>query len=462
MHAHHGDTLKTERNGRAIGGGRLSRSLRPARLAGRAFVRWAGTYAAWGERRKRKRAEFVMRTGEDVTRTMGDMKGAVMKFGQILSLMSGVVPDEMSAQLASLQSNAPPMSYHLVEEVFEREFGLPPSKVFRRFEHAPFAAASIGQVHRATLHDGTRVAVKVQYPGVREAIGHDLANVGMMISIAGVLSRGLDAGPIVRDLKEGILGELDYLHEAASQQRFYNEFEGHAFIRIPRVFHDLTTSRVLVQEYIEGKPFAAAAELDEAGRNRIAEIIFRYAFGSIYRHNLFNGDPHPGNYLLLPDGGVAFVDYGCVAEFSDETIADIVRILRAVMDDDREEWRRAVEAAGILRRDAPFSTEELWEHMRWYWSPVLDEEITFTPELAAEMVRRNTQTTGLGGRINQHCNVPEGTIFLTRINFGLSGLLGNLGARGPWRAIIREYIDGAPPCTELGRLSAATTRGPAV
>ena len=144
-----------------------------------------------------------MRTGEDVTRTMGDMKGAVMKFGQILSLMSGVVPDEMSAQLASLQSNAPPMSYHLVEEVFEREFGLPPSKVFRHFEHAPFAAASIGQVHRATLHDGTRVAVKVQYPGVREAIGHDLANVGMMISIAGVLSRGLDAGPIVRDLKEG-------------------------------------------------------------------------------------------------------------------------------------------------------------------------------------------------------------------------------------------------------------------
>jgi hypothetical protein len=312
------------------------------------------------------------------------------------------------------------------------------------------------------LHDGTRVAVKVQYPGVREAIGHDLANVGMMISMAGVLSRGLDAGPIVRDLKEGILGELDYLHEAASQQRFYNEFEGHAFIRIPRVYHDLTTSRVLVQEYIEGMPFASVAELDEAGRNRIAEIIFRYAFGSIYRHHLFNGDPHPGNYLLLPDGGVAFLDYGCVAEFSDETIADIVRILRAVMSEDREEWRGAVEAAGILRPNAPFTTEELWDHMHWYWSPVLDEDVTFTPELAAEMVRRNTQTTGMGGRINKYCNVPEGTIFLTRINFGLSGLLGNLGAHGPWRGIMHEYIDGAPPCTELGRLSAATTRGPAV
>jgi predicted unusual protein kinase regulating ubiquinone biosynthesis (AarF/ABC1/UbiB family) len=448
--------------GRAIGGGRISRSLRPAQLAGRAAARWVATYASWGDRRKRQREQFVMRTAEDVTRTMGDMKGAVMKFGQILSLMSGVVPDEMSAQLATLQSNAPPMSYHLVEEVFEREFGRSPTKVFRRFEHEPFAAASIGQVHRATLHDGTRVAVKVQYPGVREAIGHDLANVGMLINMAGVVSRGLDAGPIVRDLKDGILSELDYLHEAASQQRFYDEFEGHAFIRVPRVYHDLTTGCVLVQEYIDGRPFSTSVDLGEAERQRVAEVIFRYAFGSIYRHHLFNGDPHPGNYLLLDDGGVAFVDYGCVAEFSVETIAGFVRILRAVMDDEREEWRSAVVAAGILRPDAPFSTDELWDHMRWYWAPVLDDEVTFTPELAAEMVRRNTQTTGIGGRINKYCNVPEGTVFLTRINFGLAGLLGNLGARGPWRGIIREYIDGAPPCTELGRLSAATTRGPAV
>ena len=447
---------------RAVSGGRISRSLRPARLAGRAALRWAGTYAAWGDRRKRQREQFVMRTADDVTRTMGDMKGAVMKFGQILSLMSGVLPDEMSAQLASLQSNAPPMSYRLVEEVFAREFGRAPSQVFRQFEHEPFAAASIGQVHRATLHDGTRVAVKVQYPGVGEAIGHDLSNVGMLISMAGVLSRGLDAGPIVRDLREGILAELDYLREAASQQRFYDEFAGHAFIRVPRVHHELTTERVLVQEYIEGWPFSAAMELDQPERDRVAEIIFRYAFGSIYRHHLFNGDPHPGNYLLLDDGGVAFVDYGCVATFSEETIAGFVRILHAVMDDDHEEWRRAVEAIGILRPDAPFSTEELWEHMHWYWAPVLEDEMTFTPALAAEMVRRNTQTTGLGGRINQHCNVPEGTVFLTRISFGLAGLMANLGARGPWRGIIREYIDGAPPCTELGRLSAATTRGPAV
>ena len=300
------------------------------------------------------------------------------------------------------------------------------------------------------MHDGTRVAVKVQYPGVREAIGHDLANVGMLISMAGVVSRGLDAGPIISDLKEGILGELDYLHEAASQQRFYDEFEGHAFIRVPRVYHELTTAACSCRSTSTASRSRRRRRWASADRHRVAEIVFRYAFGSIYRHHLFNGDPHPGNYLLLDDGSVAFVDYGCVSEFSAETIAGFVRILRAVMDDQHEEWRAAVEAAGILQTGAPFTTEELWDHMRWYWAPVLDDEVTFTPELAAEMVRRNTQTTGIGGRINKHCNVPEGTVFLTRINFGLAGLLGNLHARGPWRGIVREYIDGAPPARNWG------------
>ncbi len=447
---------------RAVDGGRLSRTLVPVDLARRAALRWASSQLTWGESGARKRQEFVMRTARDVTETMGDMKGAIMKFGQILSLMGGVLPDEMTAELATLQRDAPPMAYNLVEDVFNADFGASPETLFRRFDRAPFAAASIGQVHRATMLDGREVAVKVQYPGVRQAIEHDLANVKLMMSLVGAMSPGIDAGPIVRDLKEGLLGELDYLREAASQERFREHFHGHAFIRVPAVVHELTTSRVLVQEYIEGKPFAAALDMDQSERNRIGEIIFRYAFGSIYRHRLFNGDPHPGNYILLDDGAVAFVDYGCVAEFSETAIAGFERVLHALLAGDREAWRAAIIDIGILHPDAPFTTDELYEHMHWYWAPVLSDELTFTPELASEMVRRNTQTTGQGGRINQHCNVPEGMVFLTRINFGLSGLLASLRARGPWRGVIEEYIDGAAPCTELGRLSAATSHGPAV
>ncbi len=443
----------------AVGGGRLSRTLMPAHLARRAALRWMSSQLTWGETRAQKRGEFVMKTARDVAETMGDMKGAIMKFGQILSLMSGVLPEDMTAELASLQRNAPPMAYNLVEDVFERDFGRPPEQIFRTFERMPFAAASIGQVHRATLLDGQDVAVKVQYPGVRKAIEHDLANVKLMVSLVGAMSPGIEPGPIVRDLKEGLLGELDYLREAASQERFAGHFRGHAFIRVPEVVHELTTPHVLVQEFIGGRPFATLYEADQATRDRIAEIVFRYSFGSIYRHRLFNGDPHPGNYILLDDGGVAFVDYGCVAEFTDAAIAGFVRVLRALLSGDLEEWRRGIVDMGILRADAPFTTDVLYEHMHWYWAPVLSDELTFTPELAREMVRRNTQTIGLGGRINQQCNVPEGMVYLTRINFGLSGLLGSLRASGPWRGIIEEYIDGREPCTELGRLSDATSRG---
>jgi predicted unusual protein kinase regulating ubiquinone biosynthesis (AarF/ABC1/UbiB family) len=400
----------------------------------------------------------MLRTAEDVTRTMGEMKGAVMKIGQVLSLMAGVLPDEMAAQLASLQSNAPPMSYDLVRQVFDREYGAPPDTIFRKFEKTPFAAASIGQVHRAELADGTRVAVKVQYPGVREAIDHDLANAGMMIKLGGLVARGLDAGTLVKDLEAGIRAELDYLREAQWQQRFADAFDGHAFVRVPKVYHELTRSTVLVQEYIEGRPFSSAAGLSQAERDRIGEMIYRFCFGSLYRHGLFNGDPHPGNYLLLDDGGIAFVDYGCVAEFSQHTLEAFMRLIRALNVGDIEEWRRATEAVGILRPGAPFPTDVVYDHMHWYWAPILADTVRFTPELAAEMVRRNTMTTGIGGQINRWCNVPEGMVFLTRINFGLAGLFAGLRANGPWRAIVKEYVDGDPPSTELGRLSAATTK----
>jgi len=447
---------------RAVHGGRVRRSLRPAGLAGRAAWRWSLTYLAFGQRRRHRRSQFVLRTAEDVTRTMGEMKGAVMKVGQVMSLMTGLVPDEMAGKLATLQADAPPMAYRLVEQVFEEEYGRPPGSVFRRFEHEPFAAASIGQVHRARLHDGTEVAVKVQYPGVREAIEHDLANMGFMIGLAGVVSRGLDATSIVRDLKEGIRGELDYLREAAAQQRFFDLYEGHAFIRIPRVYHELTTGRVLVQQLFHGEPFRAARDLGQRERERVAEMVFRFSFGNFYRHGLFNGDPHPGNYLLLADGTVAFLDYGCVADFSAESVRRFCDIIEALYDHDLERWRTATERVGILRPDAPFSTEELYEHMHWFWKPVLEEQVTFTPELAAEMVRHNAQATGRGGEINRWLNIPEGMVFLSRINFGLAGLLGSLHAHGPWRGIIAEYLYGLPPSTELGRLSAETSNGPSV
>jgi hypothetical protein len=148
-----------------------------------------------------------------------------------------------------------------------------------------------------------------------------------------------------------------------------------------------------------------------------------------------------------------------VAEFGSATLAGFKRIIRALLAGDHEAWRTATEDIGILLPNAPFSTEDLYDHMHWYWAPILAGQVEFTPELAGEMVRRNTQTTGPGGQINRHCNVPDGMVFLTRINFGLAGLFAGLRARGPWRGIVEEYVEDAPPCTSLGALSASASGG---
>jgi predicted unusual protein kinase regulating ubiquinone biosynthesis (AarF/ABC1/UbiB family) len=433
---------------------RFGRSLALAAAAGRGMVRHGLTYLP-GRNRAQRREEAMLRTAEDVAQVMGHMKGVTMKVGQILSLMGGAVPDGFADRLASLQSAAPPMAPELVKQVFEQEYGRAPQKVFRRFEEHPFAAASIGQVHRAQLEDGTAVAVKVQYPGVAEAIGADLANLNMLFGLAGMAARGFDPGPMVEDLRRGIAGELDYELEARNQQRFGEVFAGHPFIRIPRVFPELGTKRVLVQEFIEGKPFVAAREMSQELRNRYAEVIFRFTFGCIHRHGLFQSDPHAGNYLLLDDGSVAFLDFGCITEFEPELRAKINELIAGVLTGDLPRWRAALEAVGYVPPGTELTNEELWEQMRIYYTFILQDGQTFTPEVAAAMIQRNLQLTGEAGRINRQLNIPQGVVFTQRITFGFTGLMASIRATGPWRSITEEYVLHREPCTELGRLSAA-------
>jgi predicted unusual protein kinase regulating ubiquinone biosynthesis (AarF/ABC1/UbiB family) len=396
----------------------------------------------------------MLRTAEDVTRTMGNMKGVMMKMGQIMSLMNGSVPEGFAERLSSLQAHAPPMSPDLVRQVFMEDFGSPPEKLFRRFESRPFAAASIGQVHRAELQDRTKVAVKLQYPGVRDAIASDLANLGALFGLAGAVSKGFEPGPMVEDLRRGIQDELDYALEAERQERFGEIFAGHPFIRIPRVYRQLGSGRVLVQQFLEGKPFAAAREMPQEERNRIAEIIFRFTFGSMHRFGLFQADPHAGNYLLLPDGSVAFLDFGCIAEFEPYVREWIDELIRGVLDGDLDRWRKAMEAIGYVPPQNTLTTEEMWDQLKVYYTFILEDGVTFTPELAAALVRQNLQLTGEAGRINRQLNIPKGVVFTQRITFGFAGLMASIRATGPWRSITREYVFGEPPSTELGRLSA--------
>lgn len=447
--------------GRRIRGSRAGRSLPLIAAAGRGAFRNA-LAALPGGNRDQRREQAMLRTADDVAQVMGNMKGVTMKLGQIMSLMGGAVPEDFADRLSSLQSSAPPMAPELVHQVFEEDFGREPSAIFRRFDERPFAAASIGQVHRAELRDGTPVAVKVQYPGVASAISADLANVSAMFGLIGLAARGFDPAPMVADLREGIEAELDYVREAASQRRFGELFAGHPFIVIPRVFPELGSGRVLVQEYIDGQPFAAARSMPQDERNRFAEIIYRFTFGCIHRYGLFQADPHAGNYLLLRDGRVAFLDFGCIAEFDDELRRDLNQLIASVLQGDLAAWRAAMDKVGYVPPDADVTTDELWEQTRLYYTFILEDGVTFTPELAAAMVRQNLTLTGDAGRVNRQVTIPRGVVFTQRITFGFTGLMASIAATGPWRSIVEEYVLERPPSTDLGRLSAAHSPGRSV
>ncbi|HEY7295721.1 MAG TPA: AarF/ABC1/UbiB kinase family protein [Dehalococcoidia bacterium] len=431
----------------------MTRSAALLAAAGRGAARNALAFALPGSGRKQRRERAMLRTAEDVTRVMGNMKGVSMKIGQIMSLMSGTVPDEFAERLASLQAAAPPMAPELVRQVFLEDFGAPPEKLFRRFDPHPFAAASIGQVHRAELRDHTRVAVKVQYPGVQDAIASDLANLGTLFGMIGLVSRGFDPGPMVDDLRQGIKDELDYALEGRRQQRFAELFAGHPFVRIPRVYPELGSGRVLVQQFVQGKPFAAARAMGQEQRNHIAEIICRFTFGSLHRFGLFQADPHAGNYLLLDDGTVAFLDFGCIAEFEPPLLRSVNQLIAGVITGDLEQWRRAMEDIGYVPDGVTLTTEELWQQLQVFYGFILEDNVTFTPELAAAMIRQNLAMTGEAGRVNRQLNIPRGVVFTQRITFGFAGLMASIRATGPWRSITAEYVLGRPPCTPLGEAS---------
>ncbi|MFN0094766.1 MAG: ABC1 kinase family protein [Dehalococcoidia bacterium] len=383
------------------------------------------------------------------------MKGVAMKLGQVVSLMSGTVPDAVADQLAKLQSQAPPMAPELTRATVVAELGREPESVFSEFEWTAFAAASIGQVHRARLRSGERVAVKVQYPGVQQAVSADLKNMGAIVSLFGMVSKGLDAGPVIADLTAGIGAELDYTAELRNQERIGGLLDGHPFIRVPKVFPEFSTSRLLIQEYVPWHSFGYAKMMPADERNRIAEIIFRFTFGMMHRHGIFQADPHAGNYLIADDGSVAFVDFGCVAEFSSSRRRHLNEMIAGVVDGDLDVWRKAMEDIGYLPPDSDISTQELWDHMRLYYSFIVGDGVTFTPDLAAQMVKQNLQLSGEVGRVNRKLNIPAGMVFTQRINFGFTGLMASLRANGPWASIISEYVKGSPPATALGRQSQA-------
>jgi predicted unusual protein kinase regulating ubiquinone biosynthesis (AarF/ABC1/UbiB family) len=417
---------------------------------------------ASAERQAELDQQFELRTAEQVAEALGGMKGAFMKLGQMASYLDVGLPDHARDALAGLQQDAPPMSAELTARVVERELGAPPAELFLEWDPRPLASASIGQVHRATTRDGRAVAVKVQYPGVDEAITADLESAGLVFGAMGLAFSGFEPGPLVEEIRARIIEELDYANEARNQQLFADFYRDHPFVHVPDVVSELSTARVLTTDLAEGVRFEAMAGWDQDERNLAAESIYRFVFRSLYRLQAFNGDPHPGNYLFRPGGHVTFIDFGLVKHFTGDELFVFGDMIRAMVDEgDMARFRRIVEGVGLLRPDQPFTDEQVQGYYGHFYDFVMeDAEVTVTPEWSAETVARFFDASGEYGDLMKASNVPPSFVIIQRINLGLMAILGDLRATANFRRIANElwpWVDG-PPSTPLGELEAAWLR----
>ena len=435
--------------------GRAGRGALLARLAGRRVTDRAWTSArrrlAAGGKSRQLRADLERREAAYVVASLGHMKGAMMKLGQMASYLDEGLPKPMREALAGLRCDAPPMPSDLALTEIERSLGRPLHEVFESIELEPTAAASIGQVHRAVTLDGRVVAVKVQYPGIAAAIKADLDNTETLARLFSMIFPGLDPHELVIELRARITEELDYANEAANVRLFADYYRGHPHIWIPDVVDELCTTKVLTTEFVEGERFEAIFDRSVQEQQRVAEILYRFVFRSLNCHFVFNGDPHPGNYLLAADGRVAFIDFGLVKHFAADEVEQFARLIRAMLGRNATEFRATAEKLDVLRPHAPFSDDEIYDWFAAYYELILDDAPkTFTTEYNRSLLNKTFDPRT--NEILKYANVPPTFALIQRINLGVFSLLGRLNATANWRAISEElwWWTAGPPSTPIG------------
>ncbi|MBW3603877.1 MAG: AarF/ABC1/UbiB kinase family protein [Actinobacteria bacterium] len=392
-----------------------------------------------------------------VLETLGSMKGAAMKAGQLLSYLDLPMDEETAHRyhrvLAKLQDSAIESDPDTIAEVLHADYGAPADQVFAEWESAPFAVASIGQVHRARLHDGSRVAVKVQHPGVAEATLADLANLEFLIPLLRVLNPRLAPGPLLDEVRARLDEELDYETEARYHQAFAERYAGHPFVRIPQVHRDWCRPRVLVTDLVDEASFGeVAVTADQATRDRYGEIIFRFVFGSLYRFRIFNADPHPGNYLFPGDGSVVFIDFGSCKTFSTADRARLHAVHSAVRNDDDRGLRAAMREAGLLDEhfDGDFAVVRQWFQLM-HRPMGSDVPFTYTAAYAREVTAASMDPDEGYVETLRRLQMPASYLMLNRIQFGLTSLLARMQPTACWGDILYELSEDAAPATALGR-----------
>lgn len=439
--------------------GWAQRGARLAGQTGKSAARFLGTRVksfAAPARAQEYLEGFHRTTAEQVVQMLGEMKGAAMKVGQLASFYEFAAPGDYASTyrdaLTMLQNSAPPMDPEASRQVIQEEFGKPVEEIFEEFEEEAVASASIGQVHRARLSSGEVVAVKVQYPGVDDAVRADLKNISALTKLSVAVAPNLDPKEIAAEVRDRVLEELDYRREAANQARFGQLFDGHPFVVVPKVHMELCRPRVIVQDFVEGRSLIEAFDWEQPAKDRLGEMLFRFFYGCLNRFLLFSADPHPGNYMLLDDGKVAFLDFGLVRAIDPGTLDLMLQVVQALIQEDKEAGREALESLGILTAKTP-EIDAVWEHLKMLNSPVLSDEVmTIDRPLVQEIAAAGFDPRSKAFQTMRKVAVPGVMVTVNRMSFGVASLLARLEASANWQAIAREFWFSEPSQTELGKL----------
>lgn len=375
---------------------------------------------------------------EKIVATLGDLKGAAMKLGQAVSMDSELVSPEVRAILARLQNQAPAMPYPLVQEVSREELGAPPEELFASFEPEPMAAASLGQVHRATLHDGREVAVKVQYPGIAEALTSDLDNLGALVRALSRAGKALDGRLYYQELREEMALEVDYRREASLARAFAQAAGRLPDLKVPEVMEERTSGRVLTMELLPGRTLRdfAASEPSAPERFRVARLLIRAIYGPFLLAGEIHADPHPGNFVVMPDGRLGVLDFGSVKRLSPSFSAANRRLFQQALRQEPFEVLEVCREVGFsIELEEERARRLLREVLHIAGRPMREREYDYAScQIARDLKRLFREQAGSFLRIRP----PAEAVMFFRSTGGLSQNLRLLGAKGDFRQVFEE------------------------
>ena len=446
--------------------GRVARTARLGRVALGGAGRWAGDRMdARGTEaeQRRRRGDRIVATIDALVDQLAVMRGAAMKAGQVLSTIEfpGLDADQaehLQARLGSLRDSVPAVQWKDMRGVLRAEWGEDPERVLAEIDPEPAAAASIGQVYRGRDDAGRELAIKVQYPGVAESVESDMRNLRLLTPLLRQLMPGLEVRDVIDELRERIVEECDYELEAGNHRRVERFWRGHPFVRVPRVDTELSRRRVLVTDWIDGLDFDAVVEQPDPVRDRYAEIVYRFFYETVHHLGLALGDPHPGNYLLCPDGRVAFFDFGMMRRLPADYVEREAVISRAIHSGDADGVLDGMRELGYLAGDrGDWNGPLLLDYMREVsWWLRTDGPLRLEPE----DLWRSTQTLREAGSEEhiaqlRRMTLPPEALLLRRMEGLLFQTAATLRACAAWGPLLQELIEGSAPATELGREHAA-------